>query len=305
MTAVNLREICNELDTFFSIEAFVEKDWEQLLPDNYKGAVQRFYHPAFVQETWNGLMLDNPEPDTAIDRVYLAVFPTQGILDKIIAKEVERGAKGSLIFTHHPTAYSEKTAEFLPIKVEQLEELREHNISLYSCHAPLDCHVEISTANAFADALGLEDQQRFGYYVAGYAGIHGTVKTTTFHEIASKLAEVCELTTLRYDQCLNNGRSVHHIAIVPGGGGDPEFINQACETGADTYITGHWWLFGTSEFARRKREDFPPYLAGLDINLLGSTHYSSELLVMRDQMVGWFKERNIEAIIMRQQDAWG
>lgn len=305
MTEVSLPEICLELDTFFNVEAFVEKDWEEFLPESYKGVVQRFYRPTFVQGTWNGLMLENPEPEAAIDRVYLAVFPTQGIIDKIIAKEVERGAKGSLIFVHHPTAYSEKTAEFTPIKVEQLEELKEHNISLYSCHAPLDCHVEISTANAFADALGLEDQQRFGYYVAGYAGMHGTVKPTTFQEIAQKLAEVCELTTLRYDQCLNNGKPVHHIAITPGGGGDPQFIDEARQLGADTYITGHWWLFGTSDYARKSREDMPSYIAGLDINMLGASHYSSELLVMRDQMVGWFREHNIEATVIRQQDAWG
>jgi putative NIF3 family GTP cyclohydrolase 1 type 2 len=305
MTAVSLREICNELDTFFNVAAFVEKDWEQHLPENYKGAVQRFYHPAFIESLWNGLMLENLDDDAAIERVYLAVFPTQGVIDKIIAKEVERGAKGALIFTHHPLAYSEKAADFTPIKVEQLEELKEHHISLYSCHAPLDCHPEISTANALADALGLEDQKRFGYYVAGYAGMHGTVNPTTFQEFATKLAEICELPALRYDQCLNNGRVINHIAITPGGGGDPQFIDEACGLGADTYITGHWWLFGASEYAQRSREEFPPYIGNLNINLLGASHYSSELIVMRDQMVGWFKEHNLEAIVIRQQDAWG
>jgi putative NIF3 family GTP cyclohydrolase 1 type 2 len=299
-----LNELCKELDVFFNVQAFVEDDWSRFMPEAYRGAAQRFLRPGFADGGWNGLMFEHPGEQGQVDRVYLVVFPGQAIIDKVIAKEVERGAPGALVFTHHPLDYSEKSAEFLPIGIEQIEECKAHHISFYNCHSPLDCHPEISTANALAGALGLEEQTRFARYYAGQAGIHGTVSPTSFQDLAAKLAEVCELPGLRYDQCRNNGQPVQHVAIVPGGGGDPSHIDEAKTLSVDTYVTGHWWLFGSSEYARQDRETMGAYVSGLSMNLLGASHYSSEFIVMRDQMPGWFKQRGVEALVMRQQDPW-
>ncbi|NDJ85070.1 MAG: hypothetical protein GYB66_04210 [Chloroflexi bacterium] len=300
---MNLSELCSKLDAYFNIAAYAETDWHDLIPEAARGALQRFLQDGFTT-TWNGLMLNNVPPDDDIDRVYLAVFPSQDVLDTIIAREVERGAPGTLIFTHHPLSYSESKAVFKPIPTAQLEELQSHHISLYSCHAPLDCHPETSTTSALAAALELEEGTQFGQYYAGKAGIHGKVTPTTFQDFAKRLAEVCELPYLRYDQCHHNGQSVHHVAIVAGGGGDIDFINEASAFGADTYITGHWWLFGDSEFGQQHREKMQAFVPTLKLNLLGASHYSSEMVVMRDQMVDWFREQNLEAMLMRQEDPW-
>jgi putative NIF3 family GTP cyclohydrolase 1 type 2 len=249
-------------------------------------------------------MLDNATDKGHIDRVYLTVFPGQDELDTVIAREVERGAPGALVFTHHPLAYSEREAAFSTIPTAQLEEFQEHNISLYSCHAPLDCHPETSTTTALAEALGLEEQSRFGKYYAGLAGIHGRLSATTFQAFAELLAEVCELLGLRYDQCRHNGQAVEHVAVIPGGGNDPEMIDEAIALGVDTFITGQWWLFGKSEFAATDRHTMRDYLANTNLNLLGASHYSSELVVMRDFMPDWFREHNVDTVLLRQDDPW-
>lgn len=300
---MNLNQLSAAIDEFFNVSAYVETDWQTFIPEANRGSIQRFLRSGF-DETWNGLMLENIPEDNNIERVYLSVFPDQDILDTIIAREVERGASGAMIFTHHPFDYSERDAAFIPINTAQLEELREHHISLYSCHAPLDCHTEISTANALADALGLEEQVRFANYYGGKAGIHGKLTDTTFQELGEQLAEVCELDALRYDQIRHNAQHVHHIGLVPGGGADPDVIQEAIDLGVDTFITGHWWLFGASEYAANDREKCKISIPPNKLNFIAASHYSSELIVMRDQMTDWFKQHNVETVVMRQEDAW-
>lgn len=303
---MKLQELTSKLDTYFNSHAFNESDgWTFTMDDSYISAFSRFAREQFLQGSWNGLMLENPGPHDEVDRVYLMVFPTQDIIDTIIAQEVERDAPGSMIFSHHPVGFSEQTMTFPPMPVEQLEELREHHISYYNCHAPLDCHIKTSTANALADALGLTDQKRFASYYGGYAGIHGNVSPLSFQKFAERVASACELETLRYDQVRHNGYMVHHVAVIPGGGDSPRELQEAQSIGADTYVTGHWWLFGDSEFAAQRREEARPVIDDLSMNLVAASHYSTELIVMRDMMLDYFQDMGLETILLRQQDPWG
>ena len=302
---MNLDEVCTKLDLFFNVHAFNESEgWNFAVNDSYLGIFRRFVRPSFIDGSWNGLMLDNRNEQAAIDRVYLVVFPNQNIIDTIIAQEVERQAPGALIFAHHIMGFSERHLVFEPLVAEQLEELQEHHISFYNCHAPLDCHTEISTGTALANALGLQEQGRFSEYYKGLAGVHGKIQPTPFQKFAEKLAEVCELSALRYDQCRHNGRMVEHVALIPGGGDDPVEMDKAEALGADTFVTGHWWLFGDSEFAQERRTNAPVSINKLSLNLLAGSHYSTELIVMRDQMVDWFQDLGLEAILLRQADPW-
>ena len=301
---MNPAEITNALDRYFEVRRFNENDgWLPFISEVDKATIKPFFVPEFWNGTWNGLMLENA---AKIDRVYLIVFPTPKILDTIIAKEVERGAPGAMIFAHHPIAFDEKGVGFMPLAVEQLEELREHGISFYNCHAPLDCHPVTSTGNALANALGLNDLQRFAPYYGGLAGVYGTVPPISFQAFAERLAKVCELPALRYDQLLHNAQPIHKVALVPGGGGDQPIISEAVGLGVDTYVTGHWHLFADNPFSNNHREGFKTFVPTLNINLLGASHYSSEMVVMRDQMKSWFsKELELEAVLIRQENPWG
>ena len=295
-------DLVGKLDAFFQVEAFDESaHWAEILSPGDLALYQRFARPEFVAGPWNGLMLDCT---SEIDRVYLVVFPNQPVLDTILALEVERGAPGALIFAHHPADFEETGRGFFGIREAQVEDLREHHISYYCCHAPLDCHPEISTVIALAKALKLRDWATFAPHFAGYEGVHGRVSDMTFEQFAERLAELTDLPHLRYNQIRFNGQTVEHVAIVPGGGDRPEHLQAARDLGCDTYVTGHWWLQGNYDYAARQREALRSLIPTLPMNLLGTSHYASEMVVLRDQLPAWFRSAGIEARFIRQPNPW-
>lgn len=296
-------ELVSQLDTLFSIEAFDESvHWKPLLAERDLQALERFALPGFLGGTWNGLMLDNAEQ---VDRVYTVVFPTQDVIDTVIAKEVGRGAPGALIFAHHLLNFNQEKRRFSPISEEQLEEMAEHRISFYLCHAPLDCHAEVSTTVALANMLGLREQARFAPYYGGLAGVHGVIgKPTTFQAFAQRLAKVTDVEHLRYDQVRHNGQAVQHVAVVSGNGSQLSLLEQAVELGCDTYVTGQWWLYADHPDAEAQREQMRGFMLGQRMNLLGVSRYATEMVVMRDQMPGWFRGHGLETEFVPQDDPW-
>jgi len=296
-------DLVNRLNTFFDSAAFDESSDRQFFPPGYESIFQRYAAPGFTDGTWNGLMLDNA---AALDRVYLIVFPGQNVLDTIIAREVERGAPGALIFSHHMIDYQESGPGFVYITESQMQDLREHNISFYVCHAPLDCHPEVSTSTALANALKLREQQRFATYIGGRAGVCGKIAPIGFHEFARKVASVTDLPYLRYSAIRHNGRAVQQIGIITGQGGDPQFMREALELGCDTFVTGEWWLFGPGDWRVQHREKVHEFLVSADINLIGTSHYASEAVVMRDTMPEWLRENvpTVEPVFVPQDDPW-
>jgi putative NIF3 family GTP cyclohydrolase 1 type 2 len=296
-------ELVALLDAFFKVSAFNERGNLEHFPPGYESTFKRFAAPAFVDGTWNGLMLDNA---TTIDRVYLIVLPGQSVLDTIIGREVERGASGALIFGHHMADYQESGSGDVFIAEAQMEDLREHHISFYVCHSPLDCHPEISTAVAFANGLKVREQQRFASFMGGLAGVYGKVGPVNFHDFTRKVATVTDLPALRYSAIRHNGRPVQQVGIVTGTGGSPEHIREAMSLGCDTFVTGEWWPSGPDEEHAQRREEMHAFLVGADVNLIGTSSYASEAVVMRDLLPGWLRENtpSIEPVFIPQDDPW-
>jgi putative NIF3 family GTP cyclohydrolase 1 type 2 len=296
-------ELVTQLDTFFNVAAFDESGDRQYFPPGYESILERFAAPGFLQGTWNGLMLNNAE---AVDRMYLIVFPGQSVLDTIVAREVERGGAGAVIFAHHMADYQESGPGFVHITETQLEDLREHRISYYHCHAPLDCHPEISTATALANALKVREQQRFAPYYGGLAGVFGKIGPIGFHEFAQKVATATDLPSLRYSAIRHNGRPVQQVGITTGGGGEPEVMREALDLGCDTFVTGEWWLFGPGDYRAGERIKIHDFLVAADLNLIGTSHYASECVVLRDQMPAWLGEHvtGVEPMFIPQDDPW-
>lgn len=300
---INQQELVAALDTFFNVAAFDERDARESLPPGYDSVIQRYAAPGFWEGPWNGLMLDNAPQ---VDRVYLTVFPSQDALDTIIAREVQRNAPGALIFCHHLGDYQESGPGSVYIPEPQLEELREHHISFYVCHAPLDCHPEISTSTALAEALKLKDTVRFGPYHGGLCGVYGTMPPAAFSDFARRVAEACGLPHLLYGSIRNDGLPIQQVGVIAGLGGTPDYIREAINLGCDTFVTGEWWLFGPGEWRARHRERIREFLGNARINLIGTSHYASEALVLRGPMAAWFREHlpGLEAVFIGQDDPW-
>ncbi|MFC1959873.1 Nif3-like dinuclear metal center hexameric protein [Chloroflexota bacterium] len=296
-------DLVQQLDSFFSIEAFDETyHWKPKFAERDLSVFQEYAATSFLEGPWNGLMLNHAE---SLDRVYLIVFPTQDVIDTIIAKEVARGAPGALIFAHHLLNFVPVKRGFDAISTDQLAELREHQISYYVCHAPLDCHPETSTATALANVLGLREQGRFLPLYGGHKAVTGKVgKPVDFQKFATRLAKVTDVEHLRYDQVLHNGRSVSQVAVVSGNGADPALLHEAANLGCDTYVTGQWWFYGESEYAEQSRAAMREAVLETQMNLLGVSRYATEMVVMRDQMPGWFLAQGVDADFIMPDDPW-
>ena len=299
---MNQGELVQKLDAFFAVQQYDERErWQRLIPSGALSAYAHLAREAFVEGTWNGLMLDST---AEVDRVYLIVFPAQAVLDTILALELERGAPGALIFAHHPTDFEENGRGFIGISEAQLEDLREHNISYYCCHAPLDHHPEINTAAALAKALKLRDVQPLTTPEGQNDGVHGYARDVNFGQMAERLAEATELPYIRYSQIRFNAQPVEHVAVFPGGGDRPARLERAHALGCDTYITGQWWPTGHHEYAEHQRAALRELIPQLPMNLLGASHYASEMVVLRDLLPAWFRGAGVEARFIRQPEPW-
>jgi putative NIF3 family GTP cyclohydrolase 1 type 2 len=299
---MNQSELVYKLDEFFAVQRFHEHElWSRIVPANALAVYQRFVRTEFFQGTWNGLMLDST---SEIDRVYLIVFPGQAVLDTILALELEREAPGALIFAHHPADFEESGKGFKGISEAQLEDLREHHISYYCCHAPLDNHPEISTVLALAKALKVHEVQPITDEGGHTEGVHGHVHDMDFGKFTERIAEVTELPYIRYAQTRFNGQPVTHVAVIPGGGDKPAQLERVRDLGCDTYVTGQWWLLGNYDYAEQQRAQMRDVVPHMPMNLIGTSHYASEMVVLRDQMPGWFRNAGIEARFIKQPDPW-
>lgn len=299
---MNQSDLVHKLDVFFQTETCDERDlWTRILSAHEIALYRQHARPEFINGPWNGLMLDST---TEVDRVYLIVFPGQPVLDTILALELERSAPGALIFAHHPANFEESGRGFRAIGESQLEDLREHHISYYCCHAPLDRHPEISTAVALARALKLHDWKPFADEQGETEGVHGFVRDVGFGKFAERVAEACELPYIRYTQVRFNGQPVEHVAVIPGGGDLPAQLERVRALGCDTYVTGHWWLTGDYDYAERQRAQMREVVPQMPMNLIGTSHYASEMVVLRDQMPAWFRNAGIEVRLIKQPDPW-
>ncbi len=255
---MDAKKLYQSLDLEFEIDKVNEGEWDSFNLGDF--ATESF------RKTYKGLVLDN---SSEINKVYTAVFPSESVLDYIIAS----GAEDSLIFTHHPMIW-DTSCEGFPfrnIPTKYLEVLEEKNISLYAIHVPLDKNGPYSTTASLARALEIETDREFFDYFGVKVGIIGKTECTSTFELSAKVKETVGhlLKTWVYGSMqITNGK----VALVAGGGNYPEIAEELAETDIKTYITG----------VTMKNPDFEPSLRFHEIceenkiNVIAATHYSTE-----------------------------
>ena len=171
-----LPELTERLDKLFQPAAFDEHDgWDFAFGPGEREALLRRAAGGFA-DTFNGLMLAPAREIGAplpVGHVYLLVFPEQSLIERVVAQEIQRGASGAAIVTHHVADMETADRGFLPIPVAQLDALLAANVAVYVLHAPLDWHQEISTSGSLADGLGLHRVGVFAPYYGGFGGVVG------------------------------------------------------------------------------------------------------------------------------------
>jgi putative NIF3 family GTP cyclohydrolase 1 type 2 len=301
---MRLDELRRELDELFSI-----REWERdpamsrWFPRVYEALdydTGRILEPDFCLRH-NGLMLRAAE---TVEQVYCAAFPCPEVVGKVL----DRKYGSALLFLHHPVDMEVAGRGFLPIPPRALERMRAEGVSVYSCHAPMDCHDEIGTSVSIAEAFEAQVQESFAPYGRGFAGRVGAITPASADDLVARGKEVFGVE--RVEVGGGEPARITRVAIVAGGGDDVEVMEEAESLGAEAYITGEWYTrtMPSEESERRwaetNRAACQTYAASSGMALLGFSHAASEFLVMRGQMADWFRRRGLEVECLAQSDWW-
>ena len=300
---MTLDQLVHALDKLYAI-----RDWDQ---DAMSPWLPRLYrqigydHTQILEADFcarhNGLMLRSGDD---VKQVYCAVFPSPDVLDHVLSTS----SWEALLFLHHPIDMEVSGVGFLPIPPDALHRLRARGVSIYACHAPMDCHDEIGTNASIVQALGVDVERHFAPYGNGYAGRIGSIAPVSLDELIAKGREIFGVERVE----IGGARPplVSRIAIVPGGGDDAKLMEQAQAFGAQAYVTGEWTTRttppdeGGKEWAAANRAACMAFAEGANMALLGFSHAATEYLVMTSQLTGYFERQGLQVACLEQSDWW-
>ena len=94
------------------------------------------------------------------------------------------------------------------------------------------------------------------------------------------------------------------VAVVAGGAAFPPMMQEAIDRGCDTYVTGDFRVRHGGPWAEEHRPQLDAFIEKAPINLIGGSHYATEALVLRHDMLGWFNSLGLSAEFVPQEDAW-
>jgi putative NIF3 family GTP cyclohydrolase 1 type 2 len=97
---------------------------------------------------------------------------------------------------------------------------------------------------------------------------------------------------------------VERVGVVAGGAAFPGLMEEALAAGCDTYVTGDFQVRHGGLWAEQHRPEFDAFVEEVALNLVGGSHYATESLVLREDVIGLFREWGLEAEFVPQSDPW-
>lgn len=95
--------------------------------------------------------------------------------------------------------------------------------------------------------------------------------------------------------------NIERVAIVAGGGDEPDILQQAYDLGCDTFISGtienKWGI----PFIQENNKKFRELNKLLKLNLIGGTHYGTERFAMM-KVVEYFKELGLSTTYIEDEE---
>ncbi len=258
------------------------------------------FEPGFCSK-YNGLMLRS---GSYVEKIFCSAFAAPDVLQRILDSKVH----DAMLFLHHPVDLEVCGAGFLPIPLDVISALEQRRISIYSCHAPLDCHAQIGTNAAIVQALGVKVEKEFVRYGIGYAGRIGTMEVQDTDLLLKRIRDIFCVSRLEVGGCLTS--EVKRIAIVAGGGDEIGHLRQVQENSCDMYLTGEWYPRYTPQdedvrlHVARLKEEIASFTQNLKMVLVGVSHAASEHLVMKTQMKEYFEKKGLSVEAVPQRDWW-
>ncbi len=211
--------------------------------------------PEHLSEEWdNDGIMCSVDFSSEVNNVLIALDVTESVVDYAISRNFD------LIISHHPLIFKpiNNLTEENHISRKVIK-LISNNISVFSFHTRADT-VEGGVNDILASLLGLEDIQPFGENGMGRIG-------TLPEELG--LDEFADLVRLQLDSdCVRVADAynpVKRVALLGGDGKD--FVKDALDSGADTYLSG------------RLSYNIMEEASDMGINLVEAGHYHTEFPV--------------------------
>ncbi len=290
---MDLNIIVKFLDDFFKTKQFgPDLPFSNVIPSLYSND-SNFSN--FISEdfkiNFNGLMFKNSDK---IDESYSTVFLSEDIIDRL-----SNNKKNKLLITHHPSGDNTSNKGFYPLSETYLKKIKDFNISVYSLHNPLDQNINISTSKSIANALSLTNLE---YFINNEGIIGEFPESLSTEELLSIIKNIFEINDLKVLEKIKINR---RIAIVAGGGSDPEIINEVIKLNPDTYLTGEYVSRIDNEFAKKERSIFNELLPKIGFNLIGASHFATESLVFKNEFKKLLEDNlGINLKFLTQEDPW-
>ncbi len=173
-------------------------------------------------KAWNGLQVEGKEE---VFRIALAV-------DACLYSINEAVSKGADMLMVHHGIFWEQTAPVTHAYYRKLSALISNNLSLYSCHLPLDMHPEVGNNTQLARLFDLSIEGGFGKIYGAPIGVYCDTDTT-IEELSDKIEQTLQITPY---VMATGPRKIRRIGIISGGAG--QMTSEAKAAGCDTLLTG-------------------------------------------------------------------
>lgn len=300
----DLQRITADLDQQFQIE-FLGKDsaMSRFIPDVYESIKfdwTKEFEPNFC-ELFNGLMIKG---GPTVDKVFLAVFPT----DQVLIDFIQKGTPGDLLFMHHPLLMEcgdprgTSGRGFVPINPRLLNQISEKGLSIYTCHAPMDYNKQVGTTTAICNALKARRMDDFYSDNLGSVGAICEIDETNTDQLIKVLEEIFDIPYVDFEGQKLQG--IKRVAVVAGCGDVVQAMQEAEQKGAQAYITGEIHCHIDNDYGRKKYAKVMDYVQHTTMSLIGVSHSASEYLVKKTQMTEWFRRRYDVALELVPQHKW-
>ncbi|MBH0157065.1 Nif3-like dinuclear metal center hexameric protein [Fictibacillus sp. 5RED26] len=258
------------------------------------------FQPEFTK-LFNGLMLRG---DEKVNRVFLAVFPTEEILERFIAES----HPGDLLFMHHPIVMECGDPKgkwgrgFMPIHPHFIQQMKKRRLSVFTLHVPLDYSRVISTSDAWGEALNAKVIGELLKDDNGACGILCEIAPTSTEDLIHHSTELFGIPYADVHGPIH--KNITKIAIVAGCGDKVEAMIEAEKMGAEAYLTGEVHCHIDNEYGKKKYEQMKSYIAQSTMSLIGVSHAASEYLVHATQLKSWFEEQFQLRVTLLPQTKW-
>jgi len=280
---VRLDDVRQALDDEFRVDLVSQDDWSEIFAHVYPDPYWRDYAEPGYEARWNGLMVRGGEE---VERAVTCVFPGDGVIDELEPR--------TLLFSEHPVDFADRPG-FLPLARASFEALREKECSFYHVHAPLDQHPRISPSRLLAEGLGLEALEEYlpiDDGLPGGAAILGTSELSLEGLVARLRVFLGD--DIPVHVVLRGHEHAGRVAVVAGGGADPEILRESLERGCDTFVTGNAGTYCELEHVQEVNRAFRRAAEEAHVSAIDATHYGTERPPQL-AMLDWFRRLGLEA----------